>query len=235
MRIEYGLSTTSLASLLDSSALNAHKQAALDEANTQATQTKQTAKSAKSTHKSPKTLESATESMPKPSGARETFGLEILEKMSDKEYEIFLRASEGLSEVEKMAAAQALYIFTESYASSPSTGESKIESSAQSSLPNALDSSTGESKLESKNPSTAAAKPLESNPAQISAQAPISAVSTALDMTSQATQPPQDQYKPPSHPATPRTPKNPYFSARESFITRYVALYHGAQEMDILG
>ncbi|MGI0406040.1 hypothetical protein ACRE1S_01235 [Helicobacter himalayensis] len=47
--------------------------------------------------------------------ARITYGLQILERMSDEEYRAFLRASEGLSEDEKMIMAQSLYRFTDFY------------------------------------------------------------------------------------------------------------------------
>ena len=150
MRIDYGLSATSLSSLLhttrDLDSSSSEKDA------TQDIQTKAPVKAAQN----PKDSSKAPESTPR---ARETFGLEILEKMSDKEYQVFLRASEGMSEVEKMAAAQALYVFTESYAQ---------DSSAQNLKPH----------------------------------------------------------------LNPR--KNPYFNARDQFITRYIALYNGAQEVDIL-
>lgn len=46
---------------------------------------------------------------------RITYGLQILERMSDEEYRAFLRASEGLSEGEKMIMAQSLYRFTDFY------------------------------------------------------------------------------------------------------------------------
>ena len=46
---------------------------------------------------------------------RITYGLRVLELMSDEEYQAFLWASEGMSEVEKMRMAQGLYRFTEFY------------------------------------------------------------------------------------------------------------------------
>ncbi|WP_317371793.1 hypothetical protein [Helicobacter canis] len=154
MRIDYGLSATSLSSLLhttrDLDSSSSEKDA------TQDIQAKAPVKATQNPKDSNKALESTQQSTPR---ARETFGLEILEKMSDKEYQVFLRASEGMSEVEKMAAAQALYVFTESYAQ---------DSSAQNLKPH----------------------------------------------------------------LNPR--KNPYFNARDQFITRYIALYNGAQEVDIL-
>lgn len=172
MRIDYGLSRTSLASLLDSSSVGAQTSH-----NAPATQSEAPAKTPnkpKPKHQEPPIKQAPIDSASK---HRETFGLEILEKMSDREYQVFLRASEGLSEVEKMAAAQALYIFTES-----------TQKQAQ-----------DLAKLSLENPPAHAHEPLS------------------------------------KHPATPTTPRNPYFNARDSFITRYVALYHGAQEMDILG
>ncbi len=46
---------------------------------------------------------------------RITYGLKVLELMSDEEYKAFLWASEGMSEMEKMLMAQSLYRFTEFY------------------------------------------------------------------------------------------------------------------------
>ncbi|MDD7568141.1 MAG: hypothetical protein PUJ79_07040 [Helicobacter sp.] len=56
--------------------------------------------------------------------ARITYGLQILELMSNEEYQAFLRASEGLNENEKIAMAQHLYRFTNFY-----QGRKEIESS----------------------------------------------------------------------------------------------------------
>lgn len=171
VRIDYGLSKTSLASLLDSGSMGAQTSH-----NAPSTKASDTAPAKKPDKPQPKHQESPTTQahIDSASAQRETFGLEILEKMSDREYQVFLRASEGLSEVEKMAAAQALYIFTEST-------QKQIQDPAKS---------------HHENPSTHTPQNLSKRPT---------------------------------------TPKNPYFNARDSFITRYVALYHGAQEMDILG
>lgn len=46
---------------------------------------------------------------------RITYGLAVIEQMSDNEYRAFLRATEGLSESEKMIMAQSLYRFTDFY------------------------------------------------------------------------------------------------------------------------
>lgn len=46
---------------------------------------------------------------------RITYGLKVLELMSDEEYRAFLWASEGMSETEKMLMAQSLYRFTSFY------------------------------------------------------------------------------------------------------------------------
>lgn len=40
---------------------------------------------------------------------RQTYGLSILEQMSDEEYRAFLRATAGMAESEKIFAAQSLY------------------------------------------------------------------------------------------------------------------------------
>lgn len=46
---------------------------------------------------------------------RETYGLLVLELMSNDEYEAFQRATAGMSEGEKMLAAQSLYSLTSFY------------------------------------------------------------------------------------------------------------------------
>lgn len=46
---------------------------------------------------------------------RITYGLKVLELMSDEEYRAFLWASEGMSDSEKMLMAQSLYRFTDFY------------------------------------------------------------------------------------------------------------------------
>lgn len=154
MRIDYGLSATSLSSLLH--ATRDLDNTSSEKDSTRDIQTKASVKATQNLKDSSKALESTQQHTPR---ARETFGLEILEKMSDKEYQVFLRASDGMSEVEKMAAAQALYVFTESYTQDSSTQNPKPHSSPR---------------------------------------------------------------------------KNPYFNARDQFIMRYIALYNGAQEVDVL-
>lgn len=46
---------------------------------------------------------------------RQTYGLLVLELMSDPEYKAFQRATAGMSESEKMLAAQSLYSLTSFY------------------------------------------------------------------------------------------------------------------------
>lgn len=46
---------------------------------------------------------------------RITYGLRVIELMSDQEYQAFLWASEGMSEAEKIMMAQSLYRFTPFY------------------------------------------------------------------------------------------------------------------------
>lgn len=46
---------------------------------------------------------------------RITYGLKVIELMSDEEYRAFLWATEGMSETEKMLLAQSLYRFTAFY------------------------------------------------------------------------------------------------------------------------
>lgn len=58
-----------------------------------------------------------------PHPERITYGLKILELMSDEEYRAFVFASQGLSESQKMLMAQGLYRFTDLY-----QGRKEIES-----------------------------------------------------------------------------------------------------------
>ena len=119
MRIEYGLSTTSLSSLLKETMPQNSKNLkdASDTNNNSVSEEMRTS----NTHAVKNTLEDQTLDVldsalaVMPNEERQTFGLEILEKMSDEEYEAFERASAGMSDVEKMAAAQALYVFTDFY------------------------------------------------------------------------------------------------------------------------
>ncbi|VDH01832.1 Uncharacterised protein [Helicobacter pametensis] len=48
---------------------------------------------------------------------RQTYGLSVLERMSDDEYRAFLRATAEMTESEKIFAAQSLYRLNEVYAS----------------------------------------------------------------------------------------------------------------------
>ncbi|MGX2984567.1 hypothetical protein ACWIWK_03690 [Helicobacter sp. 23-1048] len=57
---------------------------------------------------------SLQDSLPEHFG-RITYGLALIEQMSDNEYRAFLRATEGLSDSEKITMAQSLYRFTDLY------------------------------------------------------------------------------------------------------------------------
>ncbi|PAF47609.1 hypothetical protein BKH46_03865 [Helicobacter sp. 12S02634-8] len=56
-----------------------------------------------------------TQPPPLPLEKRETYGLLVLELMSANEYEAFQRATAGMSEGDKMLAAQSLYSLTSFY------------------------------------------------------------------------------------------------------------------------
>lgn len=65
-----------------------------------------------------KTQETAKETLisdSTPQKERETYGLLVLELMSNDEYDAFKRATAGMSEGEKMLAAQSLYSLTNFY------------------------------------------------------------------------------------------------------------------------
>lgn len=57
---------------------------------------------------------SLQDSLPEHFG-RITYGLTLIEQMSDSEYRAFLRATEGLNDSEKIIMAQTLYRFTDFY------------------------------------------------------------------------------------------------------------------------
>ncbi|GAA8435420.1 hypothetical protein Hpkin82_08860 [Helicobacter pylori] len=56
-----------------------------------------------------------TENLPFNPDKRETYGFLVLELMSDREYEAFLRATAGMDESQKRLAAQSLYSLTDFY------------------------------------------------------------------------------------------------------------------------
>ncbi len=55
------------------------------------------------------------ENLPFNPDKRETYGFLVLELMSDREYEAFLRATAGMDESQKRLAAQSLYSLTDFY------------------------------------------------------------------------------------------------------------------------
>lgn len=58
---------------------------------------------------------------------RVTYGLKVIELMSDQEYQAFLWASEGMSEAEKIMMAQSLYRFTSFYQGKPQEMPSDVQ------------------------------------------------------------------------------------------------------------
>ena len=131
LRIDYGLPKTSISSLLTTQNTQQNSQNDIQsQDDIQAQQngeksTNETLKQSTQKTKPPQKIQKATlekaqkDSLPKQDLAnplaRETYGMEILELMSDEEYTAFVRASEGMSEGEKVIAAQALYSLREDY------------------------------------------------------------------------------------------------------------------------
>ena len=126
MRIDYGLPKTSISSLLSTQNTQQNPQNDISQENiqnqngenptsqnsAQATQTTKHTKIQKATLEQKDTLQKQDLQTP---NVRETYGMEILELMSDEEYSAFVRASEGMSEGEKVIAAQSLYSLREDY------------------------------------------------------------------------------------------------------------------------
>lgn len=128
MRIDYGLPKTSISSLLSTQNAVQTSQDDIQSQNDVQNQNGSTNQSsAQSTQKTkpPQKIQKTTleknqkdslskQDVPTPA-VRETYGMEILELMSDEEYSAFVRASEGMSEGEKVIAAQSLYSLREDY------------------------------------------------------------------------------------------------------------------------
>lgn len=212
MRIDYGLSTTSLSSILDikqestkrtnseNEAQDAKDSSANASQNLESKSAKKAAKIEQITS-AKKSQESAESSVLAPK-TRQTFGLGILEQMSDEEYEIFERASAGMSEVEKMAAAQTLYVFTESYQAKTASAQNKSQQNNAAQNDSAPNDDTQNNRV-------------RNNSAQ------NDEISPSTNHTSRTNKPAIN-------------PKNPYFIAQKDFIERYKALYNGAQEVNAL-
>lgn len=129
MRIDYGLPKTSISSLLSTQniAQNSQNDTSQENIQNQNGENPTSQNSAQSTQKTKPlqkiqkpTLEKIQKDSPPKqdfagSAVRETYGMEILELMSDEEYSAFVRASEGISEGEKVIAAQSLYSLREDY------------------------------------------------------------------------------------------------------------------------
>lgn len=133
LRVDYGLPQTSLSSLLSSKMPNAQEiaqestQDFTQESSKQSTQkstkdlqnpqklqqSRQSQQSSKI--QDDKTANTQAQKNPNETKSRQTYGMEILELMSDEEYSAFVRASEGMSEGEKLIAAQSLYSLRQDY------------------------------------------------------------------------------------------------------------------------
>ena len=122
LRVDYGLPQTSISSLLstpqnikqDSSNLAQAKQQNSHPNTLESTKSNTQNHPKNSAQKSKHTNEN-NENLIKPPQIRQTYGMEILELMSDEEYSAFVRASDGMSEGEKLLAAQTLYSLRENY------------------------------------------------------------------------------------------------------------------------
>ena len=66
-----------------------------------------------------------------PHPERITYGLRILELMSDEEYRAFVFASQGLSESQKMLMAQGLYRFTDFYQGRKESERAQLDAKMQ--------------------------------------------------------------------------------------------------------
>ena len=131
LRVDYGLPQTSLSSLLSSKMTNAQEitqestnkcaqeftqKSTKDLQNPQKLQqSKQSKKSSKIQNNQTDEIQSQKISQDVANKSRQTYGMEILELMSDEEYSAFVRASEGMSDGEKLIAAQSLYSLREDY------------------------------------------------------------------------------------------------------------------------
>ncbi|CBG39500.1 Putative hypothetical protein [Helicobacter mustelae 12198] len=81
-----------------------------------------------------KTKINAQEVSPNPNQDRQTYGLLVLELMSDPEYKAFQRATAGMSEGEKIIAAQSLYSLTSFYGGKISDDQIKVKDNYGSTL-----------------------------------------------------------------------------------------------------
>ncbi len=122
LRIDYGLPQTSINSLLGGSNQNQTKKGVQSDS-LQDTQDIQKPKAVKPLESSAESSQEAQKVSDKKE--RQTYGLMILELMSDEEYAAFERATIGMSEGEKMMAAQSLYSLTEFYQGQSSPSLSK--------------------------------------------------------------------------------------------------------------
>ena len=115
LRVDYGLPQTSLSSLLSSKMTNA--QEITQESTNKSAQefTQKSTKDLQNPQKLQQSKQSQKISQDVANKSRQTYGMEILELMSDEEYSAFVRASEGMSDGEKLIAAQSLYSLREDY------------------------------------------------------------------------------------------------------------------------
>lgn len=129
MRVDYGLPQTSISSLLPNAKSNSQdiKQDSLGESKQHNSHPNTPKSTTSNVPKIPKTTTKDSTQNPIPHSEnsknlnaqspqiRQTYGMGILELMSDEEYSAFVRASEGMSEGEKLLAAQALYSLRDNY------------------------------------------------------------------------------------------------------------------------
>lgn len=90
------------------------KQEAQREANKAATEVQNT-ELTRAKKLEPTDIDKALENTSADNNSRQTYGLLVLELMSDPEYQAFQRATAGMSESDKIIAAQSLYSLTSFY------------------------------------------------------------------------------------------------------------------------
>lgn len=90
------------------------KQEAQREANKAATEMQNT-ELTRAKKLEPTDIDKALENTSADNNSRQTYGLLVLELMSDPEYQAFQRATAGMSESDKIIAAQSLYSLTSFY------------------------------------------------------------------------------------------------------------------------
>ncbi len=106
------------------------KQEAQREANKAATEVQNT-ELTRAKKLEPTDIDKALENTSADNNSRQTYGLLVLELMSDPEYQAFQRATAGMSESDKIIAAQSLYSLTSFYGG-------KLQEEREKTLPNPI-------------------------------------------------------------------------------------------------